>query len=85
MDKVRSLILEANDPRRTHLIETLAERKRKHFSRDLRAIGNHSFYYKDGNLHLQAEARMDQTIHNALRKGNSLPLRRKSSTPIIPD
>jgi hypothetical protein len=29
MDKVRSLILESNDPRRTHLIETLAERKRK--------------------------------------------------------
>jgi hypothetical protein len=85
MDKVRSQILEANEPRGTHLIETLAERKRKKFSHDLRAIGNHSFSYKDGNLHLHAEARMDQTIHNALRKGKSLPLKRKSPTPIIPD
>ena len=85
LDKVRSRILETNDPGRTHLIEMLAERKRKYFSHDLRAIGNHSFSYKDGNLHLHAEARMDQAVYNALRTGQPLPLHRDSQSPIISD
>ena len=85
LDKVRSRILEANDPGRTHLIETLAERKRKYFSHDLRAIGEHSFSYKDGCLHLHAQARMDQAVSHALSTGQALPLHRESSSPIIPD
>jgi hypothetical protein len=85
LDKVRSRILETNDPRKTHLLETLAERKRRHFSHDLRAIGHYSFSYKDGNLHLHAEARMDQAVYNALSTGQTLPISRGSSPPIIPD
>ena len=85
LDKVRSRILETNDPRKTHLLEILAERKRGYFSHDLRAISHYSFSYKDGNLHLHAEARMDQTVYNALSKGQSLPISRGPSSPIIPD
>jgi hypothetical protein len=85
LDKVRSLVLETNDSRGTHLLEILAERKRKYFSHDLRAVSQHSFTYKDGNLHLHAEARMDQAVYDALSKGQTLPLSRRSSSPIISD
>ena len=85
LEKVRSRILEAKDPRGTHLLEVLAERKKRYFSNDLRAVGHHSFSYKDGNLHLHAEARMDQAVYNALSTGQALPLQRDSASPIIPD
>lgn len=83
LDKVRSLVLESNDSRGIHLLETLAERKRKYFFHDIRAISHHSFTYKNGNLHLHAEARMDQAIYDALSKGKALPLSRRSASPII--
>ena len=85
LDKVRSRILETNDPRGTHLFEILAERKRKYFPNDLRAVSHHSFSYKEGNLHLHAEARMDQAVYDALKSGQGLPLNRDSASPIIPD
>jgi hypothetical protein len=84
LDKVRSQLLKMNDPRGTHLLEILAERKRKLFPHDLRAVGRYSFTYEDGNLHLHAEARMDQAVHNALRTGKALPISRGSSSPILP-
>jgi hypothetical protein len=84
LDKVRARLLQMNDPRATHLLETLAERKRKLFAHDLRAVGRYSFTYKDGNLHLHAEARMDQAVRNALRTGKALPISRGSSSPVIP-
>jgi hypothetical protein len=84
LDKVRSQLLQMNDSRGTHLLEILAERKRKLFYHDLRAVGRHSFSYKDGNLHLHAEARMDQAVQTALRTGKALPISRGSSSPIIP-
>jgi hypothetical protein len=83
LDKVRSRLLKANKPRATHLLEILAERKKRFFSDDLRAIGHHSFSYKDGNLHLHAEARMDQAVYKALSTGKILPISRGSSAPII--
>jgi hypothetical protein len=85
LDKVRSLVLERNDPRITHLLETLAERKRKDFPNDLRAISGHSFSYRNGALELHAEARMDQDVYHALTNGHPLPIQRKSSSPIISD
>jgi hypothetical protein len=85
LDKVRSRILQTNDPRMTYLLEILAKRKRRYFSKDLRAVSHYSFSYKNGNLHLHAEARMDQAVYNALNTGHSLPLHRDSASPIIPD
>jgi len=85
LDKVRSRLLKADNPQGTHLLEILAERKRKYFSDDLRAIGHHSFSYKDGNLHLHAEARIDRAVCNALSTGKTLPISRGSSSPIISD
>lgn len=84
LDKVRSLLLKMNDPRGAHLLETLIERKRKLFAHDLRAVGHYSFTYKDGNLHLHAEARMDQAVQTALRTGKGLPISRGSSSPVLP-
>jgi hypothetical protein len=83
LDKVRSHLLKMNDPRGTHLLEILVERKRKLFPNDLRAVGRHSFTYKDGNLRLHAEARIDQAVRDALRTGKALPISRGSSFPII--
>ena len=80
LDKVRSRVLETNDSQGIHLLEIFAERKRKYFSYDLRAVSHHSFNYKEGNLHLRAEAPMDQAVYDALSKGQTLPLSRESSS-----
>jgi hypothetical protein len=39
------------------MIESLISRKKEFFADDLRAIGNFSLKYKDGYLHVKAEAR----------------------------
>jgi hypothetical protein len=83
LDKIRSQLLKMNDPRSTRLLEVLAERKRKLFPHDLRAVGRYSFTFKNGNLHLHAEARMDQAVQTALRTGKTLPISRGSSSPIL--
>jgi hypothetical protein len=80
LNKVRSLLLEKNNPQGTHLIEVLADRKRKYFSEDLRAISDYSVSYKDGHLHVHAEARIDRPVLEALRSGLSLPIPRKSES-----
>ena len=80
LNKVRSLLLEKNNPQGTHLIEVLADRKRKYFSEDLRTISDYSVSYKDGHLHVHAEARIDRAVLEALRSGLSLPIPRKSKS-----
>lgn len=80
LNKVRSLVLQQNDPQMTHLIEVLADRKQRYFAQDLRAITDYSVSYKEGDLHVHAQARIDQAVLNALQSGLSLPIPRKSKS-----
>ena len=48
-----------NDP----LVPNLISRKQKHFGNDMRAIGDYTVTYKNGKLHVRAEARDPYTCN----------------------
>ncbi len=58
VEKLRDSISGMDDKEGVVMMEELIIRKRKMFNNDLRAIGDYSITYSDGNLNVKAEARL---------------------------
>lgn len=57
LEKLRNSILEGENPQGWMMMEELIKRKKEMFADDLRAIGDFSVHYSNGNLNVRAEAR----------------------------